>query len=66
VDLGSYIYGLSIANGKLPTEKQAELYKFIGIDSWTLNDGKYFIIVPELISVFLLVVTIAVNKTIPY
>ena len=42
------------------------MWKFLGIDSWTIVDRKFFIIFPELISVLLLIVTIMVNKTIPY
>jgi len=65
VDLGSYVYGVSIQHGHTPSPTEAEIFAFIGIDSWEVHDRKFFTIIPEFISILLLGITAIVNKTIP-
>ena len=41
------------------------MYAFIGIDSWKIYDWKFFTLIPEFISILLLLITAIVNKTVP-
>ena len=41
------------------------MFEFIGIDSWQIYDRKFFVILPNFISILLFIVTAIVNKTVP-